>query len=321
MSSDGQVIALVGGGRWGRVHASNLSRMLSPRDKVVWVSRFNQDALANSIRTFTSGGPKFEIRSTLIDALDDRPVAAIVVTAPDTHFAVAKSCLEAGLHVFVEKPLSFRRNEAESLIDLASSQGRLLAVGLHLLSATYLQHLCSLLNGALMARISIRWFDPDKEQRYGEMKRTDHLVSLAHDIYPHIWSIVKALTDCEHQIIVDCQSIGAAYMSVMSQAGEVSIQSECGRNAQARERLVQIDLKNGDVVRFDFTEEPGHLARNGIALPSDPLWGKTPRPVMAEAQEFLRLASNSSVDTNWPHLAARCVDSVVGAEILQTKLG
>jgi len=295
--------------------------LLTPRDRVLWVSRFNNEALVDAIAGFPPNGPTFEIRPALDDALKERPDAALVITAPDTHFAVAESCLIAGLPVFVEKPLAFKRSEAQSLIDLAEQKQRVLAVGLHLLSATYLKHFRAQIADAAIARIAIRWFDPAQEQRYGEIKIADHSVPLAHDIYPHIWSIVRALTDCEQQAIVDAKTSGDGTLSIVSSAGAVPVESACGRNATTRERTIQIAFQNGGAARLDFTQEPGSLTRDGIALPPDPLWGKTPTPAMAEVKEFLRLTSLPSCDTTWPHLAANCLDSVVGAEMIQERLG
>lgn len=321
MANDGRIIALIGGGRWGRVHATNLTRLLTPCDRVLWVSRFNSEALADAIAEFPPNGPTFEIRPTLDDALKERPNAALVITAPDTHFAVSESCLLAGLHVFVEKALSFRQSEARSLIDLAEQKQRVLGVGLHLLSATYLKYFRAQIADAAISRIAIRWFDPAQEQRYGETKLADNSVPLAHDIYPHIWSIVRALTDCEQQAIVDAKTSSDGTLSIVSSAGGVPVEATCGRYAMARERSIHVEFQNGSKATLDFTKEPGQLTRDGIVLPSDPLWGKTPTPAMAEVKDFLRLTSLPSRDTTWPHLAANCVDSVVGAEIVQERLG
>ena len=321
MANDGRIIALIGGGRWGRVHASNLFRLLTPRDRVLWVSQFNSATVADVIASFAGDGPTFEICSTLEDALAKGANGALVITAPNTHFTVAKSCLITGLHVFVEKPLAFKQSEARSLIDLAAQKQRVLAVGLHLLSATYLKHFRAQIADAAIARIAIRWFDPAQEQRYGEIKTADHSVPLAHDIYPHIWSIVRALTDCEQQPIVAVTASSDGALSIVSRAGAVSVSSACGRNAMARKRSISVTFQNGGVATLDFTREPGSLTRDGVALPPDPQWGKTPTPAMAEVKEFLRLISRPTRDTTWPHLAANCVDSVVGAEVIQGRLG
>ena len=65
--------------------------------------------------------------------LSDDTVDAVVVATPvPTHYALAKQALEAGKHVFVEKPPAMRAEEMEELVELARAGGRVLMPG-HLL--------------------------------------------------------------------------------------------------------------------------------------------------------------------------------------------
>jgi predicted dehydrogenase len=320
LTREGQTIALVGGGRWGRVHASNLSRLLTPGDRVLWVSRHNQDALRKIIAQFSQNGPKFELLTSLDDALAERPAAALIVTAPDTHVAVAGTCLHSGIHTFVEKPLAFKAGDAHWLIDNAAKADLLLAVGMHLLSASYLRHFKSQLVKRDIVRISIRWFDPAHELRYGESKRADDSTPLAHDIYPHIWSIVRVLTGAMQQNIASASKHTDGSISFESSAGPVKIDAQFGRYAAARERKINVVFQDGGTAGLDFTQEPGTAWLDNAALPRDPLWGKTPRPVMAEVADFLTQISSQMRDPEWPHLAANGFDSVIGAEALDFKL-
>lgn len=59
------------------------------------------------------------------------PGIAIATPAP-THFELARQALEAGKHVFVEKPLTLTSKDAEELVRIAEERGRALMVG-HLL--------------------------------------------------------------------------------------------------------------------------------------------------------------------------------------------
>jgi predicted dehydrogenase/putative NADH-flavin reductase len=51
-----------------------------------------------------------------------------LLVPPDLHYPLAKKALEAGLHVFVEKPMCTNASEADDLIALAARRDRLLAV-------------------------------------------------------------------------------------------------------------------------------------------------------------------------------------------------
>ena len=52
-----------------------------------------------------------------------------VVVPTDSHFEVARACLEAGVHVLIEKPISRTLEEADALIALAAQRKVTLAVG------------------------------------------------------------------------------------------------------------------------------------------------------------------------------------------------
>jgi len=53
---------------------------------------------------------------------------AIIATPPRSHFPIAKECLEAGLHVILEKPLTDTEAEAVELVALAKRSRRMLMV-------------------------------------------------------------------------------------------------------------------------------------------------------------------------------------------------
>lgn len=55
---------------------------------------------------------------------------AVSIASPTrSHFAVARDCLERGLHVLVEKPMTTTAGEARTLIDIATGNGLVLQVG------------------------------------------------------------------------------------------------------------------------------------------------------------------------------------------------
>ena len=57
------------------------------------------------------------------------PDVVHITTPPQSHFSVAKKCLEAGTHVYLEKPFAVTAEEAESLIELAESRGLKITAG------------------------------------------------------------------------------------------------------------------------------------------------------------------------------------------------
>jgi predicted dehydrogenase len=58
-----------------------------------------------------------------------RPDVVHITTPPQSHFSLAKQCLEFGSHVYLEKPFTITASEAESLIDFAQRCGLKITVG------------------------------------------------------------------------------------------------------------------------------------------------------------------------------------------------
>ncbi len=57
------------------------------------------------------------------------PDVVHITTPPASHFALAKQCLEAGCHVYLEKPFTITAGDAESLIQLADRLGLKITAG------------------------------------------------------------------------------------------------------------------------------------------------------------------------------------------------
>jgi predicted dehydrogenase len=57
------------------------------------------------------------------------PDVVHITTPPQSHFALGKQCLEAGCHVYLEKPFTVTAREAKSLIELAKQSGLHITAG------------------------------------------------------------------------------------------------------------------------------------------------------------------------------------------------
>lgn len=120
-------VACVGAGYWGK----NLVRVFHdlPGVHLKMVCDLNE-----SIRQATSlQYPQVQVVAEYQRVLEDPEVEAVVLAVPAIHhFAAARQALEAGKHVYVEKPMAMNTAEAEVLVETADRQGRILMVG-HLL--------------------------------------------------------------------------------------------------------------------------------------------------------------------------------------------
>ena len=97
-------VAVVGTGRWGR----NIVRNFAELGALAMVVDPNVDAARPLAEKYGAKVGQFA------DALADPTVNGIVIAAPATlHSTLAKQALEAGKHVFVEKPLALNLADAE----------------------------------------------------------------------------------------------------------------------------------------------------------------------------------------------------------------
>jgi predicted dehydrogenase len=118
-------IAQVGLGQWGK----NLVRSFDQLAEFVWLCDVDDERRAQAAQSY----PSAQVTSSFDDVLADESVEAIVVATPvPTHYELARRALEAGKHVFVEKPPAMRGAEMEELCELAEERDRVLMPG-HLL--------------------------------------------------------------------------------------------------------------------------------------------------------------------------------------------
>ena len=73
--------------------------------------------------------PAIRVTTSAEELINDPEVDAVVVSTPvDAHFPLAMAALQAGKHVFVEKPMASTADQARRLIDEAEKRGLVLAV-------------------------------------------------------------------------------------------------------------------------------------------------------------------------------------------------
>lgn len=115
-------IAIIGCGYWGK----NLVRNFADLGALESVCDYNAQLAQEMAKTY--GVKAMSLEETLASNVD-----GVVVAAPAVqHAMLTEKALNAGKHVFVEKPLSLRVDEAKKLCELAARKDLRLMVG-HLL--------------------------------------------------------------------------------------------------------------------------------------------------------------------------------------------
>jgi predicted dehydrogenase len=104
-------VGVLGSGHLGKIHL----RLLKASNKYKLVGFFDPDKETAENVSKEFGYKNFKSLESLIHEVD----VIDIVTPTLAHFEVAQQCIEAGKHIFIEKPITNTVAEAEQLIDLA----------------------------------------------------------------------------------------------------------------------------------------------------------------------------------------------------------
>ena len=120
-------VAVIGGGGWGKNHVRNFAEIQSCRLKTV--CDLKAKVLAGHQAAYKSIGLTADAGQIFADREID---AVVIATDAPSHYGLASQALDAGKHVFVEKPMTLSPADAEDLVRRAEAAQRVLMVG-HLL--------------------------------------------------------------------------------------------------------------------------------------------------------------------------------------------
>ena len=113
-------VAVLGAGHFGRFHALKAAK--GARTRLVGVH--DPDPARAALVAAEAGSPALG----LMEAIE--AAEAVIVAAPTRfHFALGRAVLEAGRHLFMEKPIAATLAEADALAEMAAQRGRVLQVG------------------------------------------------------------------------------------------------------------------------------------------------------------------------------------------------
>jgi predicted dehydrogenase len=116
-------VGVVGCGYWGPKLARNFHDL--PDASLFMVSDLRQDRLDEIKKLY----PQVKTTRNYEDLLDGQIDAVVIATPVNTHYPLAKAALLAGKHVFVEKPITSRSENARELVELAARLELTLMVG------------------------------------------------------------------------------------------------------------------------------------------------------------------------------------------------
>lgn len=262
-------IAVVGLGYWG----PNIVRVLHdlPEAEVAWLCDLREESLAR----VTSRYPALRRTMSYDDILNDDEVDAVAISTPVvTHHALGVAALEAGKHVFVEKPLAASTAEAVDLVARAAKTGLVLMPGHTFLYSPAVNASRDLIrNGDLgdiyfitMSRVNLGLHQPD--------------VSVVWDLAPHDFSILRYWLE-ETPVKVSAMSRACIFADVpdvafinLEFASGTIAHVELSWLAPSKLRRTAVVGSEKMLVYDDTSNEPIRIFDSGASVPDPGTFGE-----------------------------------------------
>jgi predicted dehydrogenase len=238
--------AVIGLGYWG----PNLVRNLVTTEGIKLVAACDVRENRRALIARTHPGVRVEADAAAL--LDDPAVDAVAVATPThSHYALARAALEAGKHVWVEKPFTDDVAHAEELVDLAERQGLVLMVDHTFVYHPAIKKIRELVDRGDLGdiyyydsvRINLGLFQPDVSVLWD---LASHDVSIMDHLVPQPAVMVQATGACHAGARVESM----AYVTVHHEGGTLG---HCHVNwlAPTKIRLVMIGGSRRMVVYDD----------------------------------------------------------------------
>ncbi len=222
-------------------------------------------------------------------------VEAVSIAVPTVqHHAVAQSCLEAGLHVLVEKPLAVTVAEARHLVEAAWAHGLTLQVG----------HI-ERFNSALRATIgAVKTPTSIECRRWAPYTPRGADVDVVLDLMIHDLDIVLALVNAPVREVRACgvsivsPTTDVAHARVVFQNGCVATFS-ASRLAESKVRDLRVYEPEGYVV-VDLARQTGIVGRRAVGTSrrsevlTELVRGDGREPLKLELEAFLNAVRTSA---------------------------
>jgi predicted dehydrogenase len=229
--------------------------------------------------------PGVRIVGNLDELLAIEEIRLVVIATPnDTHYEIARQCLEAGRDVVVDKPFATTLEEAKALVQLAKEKGRLITVYQNRRYDGDFQAIRKVVAEGMLGRI-VRFetsYDRYRPQlKAGAWRETRRAGSgILFDIAPHLidhamvlFGLPEAVTadvriEREHAAADDAFDIMLHYPHAMRAVLRSSILA-----AAPRPRFVLLGT-GGSFVKQTFDPQENNLRRGYV--PADGPWGAEP---------------------------------------------
>jgi predicted dehydrogenase len=325
-------VAIVGLGYWGPNLVRNFYEL--GEAQIEWICDSSGDALDRVGRRY----PALRRTRRFDDVLDDPAVDAVAISTPvSTHYELASRALDAGKHVFVEKPLAGSQEQALELSTAAADAGLVLMPGHTFVYSPPVNRIKELIDDGELgdvysvstSRVNLGLHQPD--------------VSVVWDLGPHDFSILRhwlgELPAYASALARSCVLPGTpdvAFVNLEFPSSTIA-HVELSWLAPSKLRRTTIIGSRRMVVYDDTSAEPVRIFDSGVTLPDPTSFGEytltyrtgdivSPRvevaePLQLELADFCASITNGSVPRSSAELGIDVVRIVEAVEASLTGEG
>ncbi|MBF0453498.1 MAG: Gfo/Idh/MocA family oxidoreductase [Magnetococcales bacterium] len=256
--------AVIGAGYLGRFHAMKYASI--PGVELVGIADISEERVkAVSAELGVKGYTDY---TDLLSSVD-----LVTVSTPTySHYRITETCLNAGVHVLLEKPMTVTLEEADELIELADQKGLVLQVG-HL--KRFHPAIVALSNSGVLTRP--RFIE---SQRFAPFKSRALDVDVVLDLMIHDVDLILNFVDSE---LIDVDAVGSRVVTEHIDIANARLKFQNGcvanvtasrvaRDATRRIRIFQddsfisLDFIDNDIVILQRGE--GTMELDGIQVPA-----------------------------------------------------
>jgi predicted dehydrogenase len=182
---------VIGYGYWGPNIVRNLT--LLEGSKVVKIADLSRSAQERARKAY----PGIEVTANPLDVLQSTEIDAVAIVSPVwTHYELAKTALENGKHVFVEKPFTSSSAQGEELIELALKKNLRIMVDHTFLFTGAVKKIKQLLDEEALG--NLYYYDSTRVN----LGLFQHDVNVLWDLAPHDLSIMDYLIKATPEAVV-----------------------------------------------------------------------------------------------------------------------
>lgn len=246
-------VAIIGVGRWGKVLLKEFSQQA--------------EILYTSTRT---------LNNTTEALSDDRVEAVVIATPTETHLDIASRALEAGKHVFLEKPGTTDSEDLEKLVRMAEERNLKLAIGYEFTHHPAARKIKELIENREITALYFDWF------KWGTFNDDARPHLLSHEISIMKYLGIDNLSPISHRairVISDTDIMETEFKNNQN----IYIKSIINRVNSDKQKIVTVILENGGYIWSNselFSINTASRELEKIELPET-------TPMAAEITDFL----------------------------------